>query len=162
MESVTKIASYVCDRYQTSFGERIDEMKLHQLLYLLQRESIIRKGEPLFDAVFEAWKYGPVIRSIRSLYKGDNLHETLPPEFIVQNKEIFDYVFNEYAGKRSFVLSNITHGEHSWRHAREGYSKYADSSSEMLLEDIIIDARYIKKRREQLSHFRSLQNNESA
>ena len=86
MESVTKIASYVCSRYRT-------------------------------------------------LYKQNGLDETLSSVVIEQYKEVFDYVFSVYAGKRSFVLSNITYGEYSWRHAREGYSKYADSKEPMLQKE---------------------------
>ena len=92
MESVIKIASYVCSRYQCEYGERIDEMKLHKLLYLLQREAIVRTGEPLFDATFQAWKYGPVIPEIRTLYKRNGLDETLSPVIIEQYQEVFDYV----------------------------------------------------------------------
>lgn len=154
MESVTKIASYVCNRYQCEYGERIDEMKLHKLMYLLQREAIVRTGEPLFDATFQAWKYGPVIPEVRTLYKRNGLDETLSLVVIEQYKEVFDYVFSVYAGKRSFVLSNITHGEYSWRHAREGYSKYADSKEPMSLEDIKIDAQNVKLRRELLYQYR--------
>ena len=154
MESVTKIASYVCSRYQCEFGDRIDEMKLHKLLYLLQREAIIRTGEPMFDATFQAWKYGPVIPEIRVLYKRNGLDETLSDVAVEQYREVFDYVFSEYAGKRSFVLSNITHGEYSWRHAREGYSKYADSKEPMSLEDIKKDAQIVKLRRELLCQYR--------
>lgn len=40
MEDVVKVASYICQRYQREFGKRIDEMKLHKLLYFTQRESI--------------------------------------------------------------------------------------------------------------------------
>ena len=44
MEDVVKIASYICDRYQKEFGTRIDEMKLHKLLYFTQRECIAQTG----------------------------------------------------------------------------------------------------------------------
>jgi len=39
------------------------------LLYFTQRESLAQTGEPMFDATFHAWMYGPVIPTIRSLYK---------------------------------------------------------------------------------------------
>ena len=55
MEDVVKIASYICLRYRRRFGRKIDEMKLHKLLYFTQRESIIRTGEPLFGDCFEAY-----------------------------------------------------------------------------------------------------------
>ena len=78
MEDVVKIASYICLRYRRRFGRKIDEMKLHKLLYFTQRESIIRTGEPLFGDCFEAWKYGPVLVAIRQRYKNNTLHEELP------------------------------------------------------------------------------------
>ena len=147
MIDVVKIASYISERYLREFGERIDEMKLHKLLYLTQRETIIRTGEPLFDATFHAWRYGPVIPEIRYLYKKGQLSQMPSAEEISDFLPVIDYVFHEYAPKRSFVLSNITHGEYSWQHAREGYSKYEDSDVEMSLDDIRRDAQYVKERR---------------
>ena len=69
MYNAIDIASYICNRYMQENGSRIDEMKLHKLLYFVQRESIIQNGEPLFSEQFEAWKYGPVLREIREHYK---------------------------------------------------------------------------------------------
>ena len=59
MMGILQVASYIYKRYMDDFGVRIDEMKLHKLLYFTQRECLIQKGEPMFDAQFEAWKYGP-------------------------------------------------------------------------------------------------------
>ena len=61
MMGILQVASYIYKRYMDDFGVRIDEMKLHKLLYFTQRECLIQKGEPMFDAQFEAWKYGPEI-----------------------------------------------------------------------------------------------------
>ena len=52
MENLMSVASYVFNRYQETMGEKIDEMKLHKLLYFAQRESIIQRNEPLFAEVF--------------------------------------------------------------------------------------------------------------
>ncbi len=46
MEDVVKIASYISQRYEHQYGTRIDEMKLHKLLYLAQRECLVQLGEP--------------------------------------------------------------------------------------------------------------------
>ena len=150
MISVEKIASYICQRYQQEFGERIDEMKLHKLLYLTQRECIIQTGEPMFDATFHAWKYGPVLPEIRLLYKRDELKSSISHEEEEKYASVFDLIFSVFAGKRAFVLSNLTHGDYSWRHAREGYGKYEDSDVPMLMEDIRKDADYFRQRRAML------------
>ena len=69
MLDVVKVASYISRRYEREYGSQIDEMKLHKLLYFAQRESLIQLDQPLFAESFQAWKYGPVLVQIRSLYK---------------------------------------------------------------------------------------------
>lgn len=87
MEKVTKIASYLLDRYQKQYGEFMDEIKLQKLIYFIQREAIIRTEELMFDAEFRPWKYGPVIVEIHERYKAGDLKESLSPESQEQWKE---------------------------------------------------------------------------
>lgn len=147
MESVVNIASYVSQRYQDTFGERISEMKLHKLLYFIQRECIIRFGEPMFPEQFSAWKYGPVMVSIRKLYAQNAL--TAPISQIEQSKyaDVFDFVFTQYAPKDAWSLSRLTHGELSWRNARIGLSPDENGSTALTLVDIQRDAVRAKTRR---------------
>lgn len=44
MMGILQVASYIYKRYMDDFGARIDEMKLHKLLYFTQREY------------FDAWR----------------------------------------------------------------------------------------------------------
>ena len=108
-----------------------DEMKLHKLLYFTQRECLIQKGEPMFDAQFEAWKYGPVMVQIRQHYKNDSLPELMDKEQVVQYEPVFDMVFKTYAPQKSWSLRTLTHGEFSWKHAREGYDEQDSCEVEM-------------------------------
>lgn len=147
MEDVRKIASYICQRYQQQFGKRIDEMKLHKLLYFVQRESIIQTSEPLFEDQFEAWKYGPVLVSIRKLYKDDALHEELSDAAKESYKKVFDAIFDIYAPKDSWSLSSVTHGEYSWQKARQGVQPEEHSDNLIVTEDIKKDAERVKARR---------------
>lgn len=146
MEDVVKIASYICLRYRRRFGRKIDEMKLHKLLYFTQRESIIRTGEPLFGDCFEAWKYGPVLVAIRQRYKNDTLHEELPAPVEERYKKVFDTVFETYAYKNSWSLSSITHGEYAWQMARR---RILPEGQHRLIatDDIRKDAERVKIRR---------------
>ncbi len=61
MMGILQVASYIYKRYMDDFGVRIDEMKLHKLLYFTACSDLFIKGEPMFEAQFEAWKYGPVM-----------------------------------------------------------------------------------------------------
>lgn len=147
MEDLRKIASYICQRYQKQFGKRIDEMKLHKLLYFLQRESFIQTGKPIFVDRFEAWKYGPVLVSIRKLYKDDALHEELSDAAKVSYKKVFDTIFDIYAPKDSWSLSSVTHGEYSWQQARLGVPPEEQSDKLIVTDDIKKDAERVKVRR---------------
>ena len=147
MLSVTKAASYIYHRYEEEKENTSDEMKLHKLLYLSQRESIIVTGEPMFTAPFEAWKYGPVVVEVRDLYRRNALNETLSEAELETYKPVFDYVFVNYADKDSWSLSNLTHSESSWKNARKGLGPDEHCSNVLDLEDIRKDAEMMKMRR---------------
>lgn len=150
MEKVTSIASYLLSRYKRQFGEDMDEIKLQKLLYFTQREAIIRTGKPMFDAEFRAWKYGPVIIEIHDRYKADDLHEDISEDSLSRWKECLDYIFTEFASKKSMSLVSLAHGEKSWIRARAGVKKYERSDVPMKLSDIYEDAQYRKQRRASL------------
>lgn len=145
MENVIYIASYIAQRYKATFQQSIDEMKLHKLLYFVQRESIIEYGSPLFVETFQAWRYGPVMVCIRECFA--KLESMSTSDFSEMYGAVFEKVFKQYAVKSSISLSDLSHGEYSWRHAREGKGLYDACTKEMLLDDIIIDAERAKKRR---------------
>lgn len=160
MESVVKIASYICQRYLQEYGERIDEMKLHKLLYFTQRECIIQLGKPMFDEPFSAWKYGPVVVSIRQLYKADALHDLPSDEIIERYKTVFDKVFEQYAPKSSLSLSALSHGDCSWQHARGTADRDARCDTYLDIHDIEKDAERIKTRRFMLKKLREIEEKE--
>lgn len=146
MISVVKIAAYICQRYQQEFGEQIDEMKLHKLLYFMQRECLVQKGDPLFPEQLHAWKYGPVVPQIRPLYKEGLLTELPSQQEVTAYQPVFDEVFRRLAGSSSMTLVSISHGELSWKRARIGYGKYDSSDVPMCIDDIREDAERFKVR----------------
>lgn len=147
MVSVLQIASYIFDRYFREYGKRIDEMKLHKLLYFTQREALIQTDAPMFDASFYGWKYGPVLLEIREGYRNDTLHTQPSEETIKKYQEVFDKIFEHYAVKDSWSLSRLSHGELSWKNARIGLLPSENGNVKMKIEDIRKDAERIKMRR---------------
>ena len=139
MVNVNTVASYIFEKYKVEFGTTIDEMKLHKLLYFAQRESIIQTGNPLFDATFRGWKYGPILKEIRESYKNNSF---VP---VTSSSDI-----NEMAPIIDTVLSRLTHGEYSWKKSREGVPENINSDKPINVEDIRIDAGRVKARRELL------------
>ena len=91
MERILDVSKYIYDEYKAQSGEVIDEMKLHKLLYLAQRESLAITGDPLFEETLEGWKFGPVSREVRAHYTESGINykglRKLSPqsEYIVKN-----------------------------------------------------------------------------
>ncbi|MCI7130811.1 MAG: DUF4065 domain-containing protein [Lachnospiraceae bacterium] len=73
MTRAIDVAQYIFVEYKLISGQIIDEMKLHKLLYLSQRESLALTNEPMFMDNFEGWKYEPVCREVRNCYTEDGM-----------------------------------------------------------------------------------------
>ena len=66
MADTLAVAKYLNELNVQAHGENMDQMKMHKLMYFSQRESLMKLNNPLFDELFEAWKYGPVLVSVRN------------------------------------------------------------------------------------------------
>lgn len=151
MEDLMNVASYICNRYENEYGMGIDEMKLHKLMYFSQRESLIQNKEPLFEAVFYGWKYGPILKEIRVAYRDNVFKKNVPDDVVLRIANIMNKVFEEYAAKDSWSLSRLTHGEIAWKNSRVGIPDGENSDNPMILDDIRKDADRIRERRLMLS-----------
>lgn len=151
MERLSDVAYYLIQEYSKVYGDEMSEMKLHKLLYLVQREAYIQTGRPLFRATFYGWKYGPVLKEIRNDYhemiSGSRFHSF---QNNPETKHIIDNVLRLYAGKDAWSLSRLTHGEYSWQQSRRGIAETDNSDIPIRDQDIIVDAQRIKERRDLL------------
>lgn len=151
MENVLEIAKYIKKKYKLIYKKDIDEMKMHKLLYFIQRESLIENRKPIFDAKIYAWKYGPVIIEIRKNYKNiifeNNKFRFNNPDTVT----IINRVFKLYASKNSWSLSRLTNAEFSWEQARIGLDENESGNNIINIDSIKKDAAKIKFRRSMLS-----------
>ena len=154
MEKVDKIAAYIYYQYKKRFGDTIDEMKLHKLLYFGQRESFVLYDEPLFEGTFYAGQYGPIVLEVRELYRSKRLTEMPSEKFINERKEVFEKLWSDYALKTAWSLSNLSHGEISWKNAYEKMKSPQEPYKKMDDNDIRMDALKIKRRRERMFNHR--------
>lgn len=157
MLETLRVATYIAVEYKRLFGQQIDEMKLHKLMYFTQRESIIQTGAHMFDAEFRAWKYGPVLLEVREAFKTISLQSSLTDEMKEQFQDVFDKIMSHYATKKTMSLVCLSHAELSWKRARKGYGKYESSDVPMLLSDIYEDAEIAKRLREEARLLRRVQ-----
>lgn len=153
MNDLNTVAAYICNSYQAQQGERIDEMRLHKLLYFAQRESLILKNEPLFEGDFYGWRFGPVLTALRVPYQNDAFDKTVTGEELGEDKQIVDSVMAEYADRDSWSLSRLTHGEISWKRSRKGVAPSESSNKLIPLEDIRADADRMRQRRQTLDQY---------
>ena len=147
MVDVHTIASFISLRYEYKYGSRIDEMKLHILLYFMQRECIVQTGSPLFAATFYAHTFGPYLPEVHAAYISNSLHDVLPSNIIEEYKTIFDSVFELLSAKKTRSLSNLIHGEGSWKRAM-----IQGEGTPMDVQDIKEDATRFRVRRFLLSN----------
>lgn len=139
-----EVAAYIAVLYRKKFSDKIDEMKLHKLLYFVQRETIASTGSAAFEEEFRAWKYGPVMLCVRDAYKNNTFPDIHSFETDDKLKKIINKVFDDYAERSSWSLSDVTHGELSWRNARKGIPDGENGSNPMKLSDIQKDAERLK------------------
>lgn len=141
------VACVINARYYAEHGVRIDEMKLHKMLYFAQRESFARRGVPLFDEDILAWQFGPVVGEVRIAYRNDKIPYRESKHIAVEERKIIDYVYTSYANKKSWSLSRLTHAEQSWKKARRRRLGPGGGHRLISISDIKKDAQRVNERR---------------
>ncbi len=143
MENTMGVARALDNLYYEKNGKHMDEMRMHKLMYFAQRESLMYNKEPLFDATFYGWKYGPVLKEVRNQFKKDlNLEElTKLKDSVSDNtKKLLESVFDRYGSLSSWKLSALSHEEFSWKMARSGLNYEDNGDVPLLLNAMKVDA----------------------
>lgn len=121
MATVYDVAKYVLRK-----TGKITTMKLQKIVYYCQAWSLAWDDVPLFKEDFEAWANGPVCPKLferhkgkfvvdERLFKGRNDYD-----FSINEIETMDKVIEYYGDRDPQWLSELTHKEAPWKHARKG------------------------------------------
>ena len=140
MEKTMCVAKALYDMYYAEKGVHMDEMKMHKLMYFSQRESLMCNKEPLFNATFYGWKFGPVLKEVRSEFRMLNPFSNVEDLVSEQTKELLKSVLVRYGSLSSWKLSSLSHEEFSWKKARVGLEAGEDGNVELSLEAMKVDA----------------------
>ena len=143
MENTMGVARALDNLYYEKNGKHMDEMRMHKLMYFAQRESLMYNKEPLFDATFYGWKYGPVLKEVRNQFKKDlNLEELTKLKDSVSDdtKKLLESVFDRYGSLSSWKLSALSHEEFSWKMARSGLNYEDNGNVPLSLNAMKVDA----------------------
>ena len=143
MEKIINVAQYIFNEYKRVTEEIIDEMKLQKLLYFSQRETFAILNQPLFNEIFEGWKYGPVSREVRTVFTEDGINAQTE-DIKSESKYIINNIIQEYGALASWKLSALTHKETSWLNSRKGLKKEENGNVKIKIEDIKEDAKKVR------------------
>lgn len=143
MEKIINVAQYIFNEYKRVTEEIIDEMKLQKLLYFSQRETFAILNQPLFNEVFEGWKYGSVSREVRTVFTEDGINAQTE-DIKSESKYIINNIIQEYGALASWKLSALTHKETSWLNSRKGLKKEENGNVKIKMEDIREDAKKVR------------------
>lgn len=140
MEKTLCVARALYDMYYKEKGVQMDEMKMHKLMYFSQRESLMYNNEPLFDGTFYGWKFGPVLKEVRSSYVTGVYFSDVQGLVSEKTKELLKNVLERYGSLSSWKLSSLSHEEFSWKKARTGLDADDDGDVELSLDALRVDA----------------------
>ena len=121
MANVFDVADYILKEC----GE-MPALKLQKLVYYSQAWSLVWDEAPLFEEDIEAWANGPVVRALyakhrlnffanRTMFESGDYNKLTDDQ-----RETIAAVIHYYGDKPSQWLSDLTHMEDPWVHAREG------------------------------------------
>lgn len=140
MENTLSVAKALYDMYNTQYHESMDEMKMHKLMYFAQRESLMYNKNVLFDEDFYGWKYGPVLKSIRSEYMNHPPFDDVQPSVTAATKSLLHSVLDRYGSASSWKLSCLSHEELSWKKARKELKASDNGNVRLSLNAMKLDA----------------------
>lgn len=140
MENTLAVAKYFNELYKDENGSDMDQMRMHKMIYLVQRESLMYNKELLFEAKFHGWKYGPVLLEVRSEYCTGNMFTDVLDELSESAKKLVESVYHRYSKLSSWKLSALSHGELSWKCSRKGLEADENGNVTLKLADMKVDA----------------------
>ncbi|MBQ6450000.1 DUF4065 domain-containing protein [bacterium] len=101
-------------------------MKLQKLLYYSYAWYLVdtRNERRLFNDDIEAWKYGPVVRSVYDVFKNRGADSIKHPYVLgthdenygldLAQQEVVEDVYKSYGMKNAIELMEMTHNEEPW------------------------------------------------
>ncbi|MDO4928621.1 MAG: DUF4065 domain-containing protein [Corynebacterium sp.] len=124
-------------QYIVELVPNVDKMKFYKLCYFSQGWSLAWTGRPLFDEPLEAWRKGPVPRTLwqSESYTFSQVAGGDSASLTARAREIIYRVVEFYKNYDSTKLSYMSHKK-AWKEAREGVSDIARSQEILSLTTI--------------------------
>lgn len=137
MANAFNVADYILENKGV-----MSAMKLQKLVYYSQAWSLVWDDEALFNNRIEAWANGPVVRDLYEKHRGQYqvssgiFKDSAQGDLTENQKDTINQVIKAYSEKSAQWLSDQTHSETPWFHARNGLSDADRGSQEITLDSI--------------------------
>lgn len=123
MYKARSIARYIIQRCNEQ-NKAISNLKLQKMLYFVQAEFLVAKGQPCFADKIEAWDFGPVVPEVYREYKifgSANIpvigRWLYPTSLSADDRKLVDGIIDECAQYSASDLVEITHNQSPWMDA---------------------------------------------
>lgn len=128
MYNALMIARYIVN-YCSEHNSTVSNLKLQKMLYFVQAEFLVDKGEPCFLERIEAWDFGPVVPEVYRAYKVYG-SANIPNGFLEKSSQIksddknrIDAIVDQCMQYSASQLVEITHHQSPWVEAyRRGWN----------------------------------------
>lgn len=120
MYETLPVAKTLYNMFLLRNGVELNEVSMQKLMYLVQRESLLVNRRVLFHEPFYGWKYGPVLYSVQQEYQKSDKFSAVEEEKNCEVRNLLLYVLERYENENLWHLSEMVHGELSWRFSRFG------------------------------------------
>lgn len=136
MYFVDDIARYIID-YSWDRKKTVSNLRLQKILYFVQAEFLVTKGEPCFDEDIYAWSLGPVVPQVYHMYKKfGNIsiptEGTSGKEYGIADEDIvlLNEIIDECNKHSTSTLVQWTHSQEPWiKASNSGFNKLISKSS---------------------------------
>ena len=140
MENTLAVAKALFVMHDDMFHKKIDELRMHKLMYFIQRESLIVNGDILFPEDFLGWKYGPVLSSVRAEFRDSEPFMDIKENVKDETKALIADVLERFKDVSSWRLSIMSHEEFSWKFSRTGLNPSDNGNVHLSIDAMKIDA----------------------
>lgn len=115
----TEVADYLV-QLAARDGVELDQLKLQKILYFIQGWSLSSYGKPAFTGEIEAWRHGPVVRSVYDKFRKYGRQPITPddpPEINLPEsvRAYYESVWNLYKNYTGPQLADMTHKHDAWK-----------------------------------------------
>lgn len=117
--NILELSKYIVNRFSQQSPNGITPMKLQKLLFYVKVWTLVA-GNEIVIADFEHWDYGPVNREVYDDYrrygsKSIDVGDSDNLDLYEPQKELINFIIENYISFDAFALSAMTHMEDPWK-----------------------------------------------